>query len=156
TLRELANTIASVAAGTRLYRQTVVGFEDDRGYRINRTIKGFDEHGRISADVVFDQLADLNYGESISGSDTITTSFRPVTNQFEVGYLEPVRAAGLSFRNMSLGKPRTHPHFTLVELSAKANESDCFLAVARAVAKAHGLEVTRQHNRTVRENLGLG
>ncbi len=155
SLREFANTIAAAATGRSHYRQTVVGFEDDQGNRINRTIKGLGPDGRVSANAVYEELAAVNFGDSISGSDAITTYFSPVTNQFEVGYLEPVRAAGLSFRNMSLGKPRVRPHFALVELSAKANESDCFLAVARAVAKAHGLEVTRQKNATIRSELGL-
>lgn len=156
SLREFANTIARVAAATPHYRQAVVGFEDDQGNRINRTLKGLAKNGEPDPDVIVEELESFNYGDSVTGSDTIPAYFRPVVGRFEIGYLEPVRAAGLSFRNMSLGKPRVRPHFTLVELSAKANESDCFLAVARAVAKAHGLEVTRQKNTTIRSQLGIG
>lgn len=152
SLSAFAATLAEVAKNTKNFRHTTITFVDEEGYRRDRPI-----HAK-SRDGILKSLEHYEHGKDYegTGSDSIPTAFRLLTDQFVVGSVQlPAGGAALKFTGISKAAGTRHPHFKLVEFAGKAAPGDCLFAVCRAVAKVSGGSVPSQRNAAVRARLGL-
>jgi hypothetical protein len=148
-LATMARDIAATAAATPNFRHVTVGFEDDEGYIIYRTI-----HGRTAGDFL-NAIDALQVKGSAGGSDEVPVGYRLDTSSFRVGSVTFPAGASAKFTGVSKRAGRKHPHLHLIDFAGKAKEGDCLLAVLRAVAREHELPVTAERNAKLRQRLGI-
>jgi hypothetical protein len=149
TVAEMARDIAATAAVTPNFRQAVVAFEDEEGYRLYRTI-----HGRTAAEFL-NAIDHFQVKGAAAGSDQVGTDYNLDTGGFQIGSVTYPAGAGAKFTGVSKRAGRAHPYFYLIDFSGKAKQGDCLLAVLRAVAKEFAANIPSERNDKLRIRLGI-